>query len=304
MLDIRPFKHFLAVVNAGSFYKASQELHLSPPALTKSINNLEEDLGVPLFEREYGRATPTAYGQVLIERAQRILDDLDGIKGSMTQMEDLNSGELAIGAGPLTALGVVASTITRLSNEYPKIKISLYVDNVVALADLLKVGKIEMIVGYHEEFSGESELKIQPLFEEPFKPISRVGHPLQSLKNMSMKQMQNYPWVSTFIPRKLRSLYIERLGAGVFENQYRFQCDNFGVIFHLLRNSDYIAFVTDSMVTQELDMGTLAFLPSPFDIGLNSTGVISMSKRSFSPAAHHFCQYLNDYSVDLPGCAI
>ncbi len=298
MLDIRPFKHFLAVVNAGSFYKASRQLHLSPPALTKSINNLEEDLGVPLFEREYGRATPTAYGQVLIGRAQRILNDLDGIKGSMTQMEDLNSGELSIGAGPLSSLGIVATTITRLCRQYPKLKISLHVDNVRVLADMLKVGKIEMIVGYHEEFSGESEFSVQTLFEEPFRPVCRVDHPLQGLNEISKEQMQAYPWASTFIPRKLRSLYIEHLGADVFERQYMFQCDNFGVIFHLLRNSDHIAFVTESMVAQEVATGTLAFLPSPFDIGVNSTGVINMSKRSFSPAAQLFCQYLHEYRTD------
>jgi DNA-binding transcriptional LysR family regulator len=155
-----------------------------------------------------------------------------------------------------------------------------------------------MIVGYHEDLAGESELEIQPLFNEPFRPICRADHPLQKFYDVSLEQLQAYPWASTFIPRKLRSLYIERLGPRVFESQYMFQCDNFGVIFQLLRHSDHISFVTDSMIKQETETGELAFLPSPFDMGMNCVGIISMSKRSFSPSAQMFCQYLRDHVVD------
>ena len=240
--------------------------HTSPlPALTKSIKNLEEDLGVPLFDRQYGRASPTAFGRVLAKRAQQLLNDLDNIKGTLEQMVDLEAGELAIGAGPVSAHGIVARAITRLSREYPGLRVSLHVDNVVALTDLLRVGKIELIVGYHEALAGDPDLVIEPLYDEPFRAVCRSGHPLAGRKRVTLKQLFDFPWASPAIPRHLRASFIERFGAEMVEEQFMFQCDNMGVILSLVKESDHIAFVTDAIAEQELNSGALAPLAAKID---------------------------------------
>lgn len=298
MLDIRPFKHFLAVVRAGSFYRAAQELHLSPPALTKSIKNLEEDLGVQLFDRQYGCATPTPYGRVLGKQAQRLLNDLDSIKATLIQMVDLEAGELAIGAGPASANGIVARAITRLSNEYPRLKIRLHVENVDGLTELLRVGKIELIVGVHEELAGDPGLEIEPLFEEPFRPVCRAGHPLQSSQPVTLKQLQAYPWACTVIPRKQIAQVIERFGVETAEKQFTFQSDDYGVIFKLVRGSNYIAFLTDAIAEEEVEAGRLAFLTTKIDIGSNRPGLIRLARHTLSPSAEVFCRLLRESRID------
>src|SRR4026209_172495 len=99
-MDIRQLQYFLTVARLRHFTQAAEELRVAQPALSKQIRQLEYDLGVRLFERTSRRVQLTAAGTALVERAERILIDMDHIRSEMGEFAGLLRGELAIGALP------------------------------------------------------------------------------------------------------------------------------------------------------------------------------------------------------------
>src|SRR4051794_7633754 len=99
-MDIRQLQYFLAVARLRHFTQAAEELRVAQPALSQQIRQLEQDLGVQLFERTSRRVRLTAAGTALVERAERIVIDLDRIRSEMGAFAGLLRGQLAIGALP------------------------------------------------------------------------------------------------------------------------------------------------------------------------------------------------------------
>ncbi len=92
-------RHFIALAELGSFSRAAEGLHLTQPALSRSIRALEDALGQPLFDRIGRRNELTAYGRALLARARQIVFDADELRGSGPRMRQGLAGRLRVGLG-------------------------------------------------------------------------------------------------------------------------------------------------------------------------------------------------------------
>ena len=102
-LKLRQLSHALAVWRHGSFRRAAAEQHLSQPALSRSIQNLEESLGVLLFDRQTTEVTPTAFGEALLRRAETILIEAAELEREMKLMKGLDIGRFSVAMGVYAA---------------------------------------------------------------------------------------------------------------------------------------------------------------------------------------------------------
>src|SRR5512135_1186590 len=113
MIETRHLQHFAAVAEAGSFRKAARKLCLSQPALTKSIQRLEELLGEKLFDR--GRTVEmTPFGQLMQQQSGRVLAGLGDLAREAELFRGLEKGELRVGVGPFMAHSIVGPAVGRL----------------------------------------------------------------------------------------------------------------------------------------------------------------------------------------------
>jgi DNA-binding transcriptional LysR family regulator len=125
MLKLRHIEVFSCIMRTGSVSEASRELHISQPAVSKTLQHAESTLGLALFKRVNGRLQPTPEAGLLFNAASHVEDALYRFNKMGRDLQTLNSGELNIAAAPALATGVIPLAITKLKARYPGIKVSI-----------------------------------------------------------------------------------------------------------------------------------------------------------------------------------
>lgn len=191
----RLLRHFLAVVDCKGVTAAAAELHISQPALTKSIRQLEEILEVQLFERLPTGVVPTRFGEILARRA-RLMDleyrhavaEIEAIKGG-------TGGIIKVGAGPVWAVRILPPIIAAFRRQQPKVKIKLCTGVIDTLVPALLGGELDVICSAldfpaHPEFVKEQLVGLQHVL------IAHAEHPLAGNREIPASQLIDYPWIS------------------------------------------------------------------------------------------------------------
>ncbi|HWP48650.1 MAG TPA: selenium metabolism-associated LysR family transcriptional regulator [Candidatus Limnocylindrales bacterium] len=128
-MDIRDLEVFLAVAKYLNFTRAGEEIHLSQPSISVRIHQLEEELGVKLFEQAGKKVLLTEAGHLLVPYARRVVADLENVRQVMKEYQGLEQGSLRIGASTTPGMYLIPRIITQFKGVYPKIDISLSIEN-------------------------------------------------------------------------------------------------------------------------------------------------------------------------------
>lgn len=123
-MDIRALRYFVELVREQSFTRASEKLFVTQPTISKMIRNMEEELGQPLLSRVGRRFTLTDSGQVLFNRAQTILAEMQQLEAELADLQSLQSGRLALGIPPMVG-HVYADLIRTYRSRYPGVELSI-----------------------------------------------------------------------------------------------------------------------------------------------------------------------------------
>jgi len=138
---------FLAVARHHSLTSASDHLGLTQPSVTKRIANLEDQLGVALFDRTRRGMELTDSGLVYLKRAERIEAEYRQCREELTAMSSAGLSVLRVGAGPLFHLSCVASLFATLKRRYPKLKLELHTDTRPEIGEALRSGQLDAYLG-------------------------------------------------------------------------------------------------------------------------------------------------------------
>ncbi len=137
MLDLRLLHQAITLARFRNYARAAQALHLTQPALSRSIAGLEARLGERLFNRTQRGVEPTAFGALLLARGQTLLDEAAALEREFTQMRGLEVGELRVGAGAYAAHMSVGRAVGELVAQHPGLRIAVLTDDVRVLVDAL-----------------------------------------------------------------------------------------------------------------------------------------------------------------------
>jgi LysR family carnitine catabolism transcriptional activator len=208
----RQIKAFIAVAETGSFTEACALLHLSQPALSISIKNLEETLGGRLIARTTRALGLTPEGEVFLPVARRLLADWDDALGDVHNLFAKRRGKLKIAAMPSFATSQLPPILRRYHDSYPDISVS--VDDVIAenVVDLVRSGKAEIGVAFAPVDTGE-DLEIKPLFTDRFVAALPPQHPLADQKTVSWSALVKSPLLLLQRPSSIRELIEKTLAA-------------------------------------------------------------------------------------------
>lgn len=160
-MEIRVLRYFIAVVRNGSISAAAHQLHISQPALSRQIMELESELEVTLFERGHRQIKLTQEGAYLFDRAQEIVALTDKTADQL-HSKAVVSGTVNIGAGESGALQPVMDTLGKIIRGYPHVKVNLVSGDNVTIRQQLDAGLIEFgIFMGHENLTGYNTLPLQ-----------------------------------------------------------------------------------------------------------------------------------------------
>ncbi|NIR59564.1 MAG: LysR family transcriptional regulator [Gammaproteobacteria bacterium] len=188
---LRQLRAFCQAAQAESISKAAERLFLSQPSVSLLIKGLEEDLGVPLFERRGPRIRLTAAGQALLETALPLVEALDRLPELFTaRLGAVGSGSLDIAAGESTILYLLADYIKRFSEDYPQVNVHLH--NVTGRDGmaLLRAGEVDFAVGSLIEVPGD--IGFDPVFTYEPMLITPLGHPLARQQAVTLEDVGPY----------------------------------------------------------------------------------------------------------------
>jgi DNA-binding transcriptional LysR family regulator len=155
-MTLRQFEVFLAVARAGSFRRAAEALHLSQPALSQHVRELEAELGPRLFERSGRTVALTEAGRVLQEHAHRLFATLQGARDAIADLQGLKRGSLVLGASTTPGIYVLPPVLARFGRQYPGIALTLQIANSQQIEQRVRAGDVDLgVVGGHAVHPGE-----------------------------------------------------------------------------------------------------------------------------------------------------
>ena len=150
MMDIQTMQYYLAVVREGTISAAAQTLHVAQPSLSRQMKELEEELGVTLFERGNRRITLTEEGMVLRKRAQEMVALMQLTKEEVSTIRNHISGTVRIGAGESVSFHYLSRAAASLAKEYPDIRFHITSGDTQDLIDELNNGLIDFALIFTE----------------------------------------------------------------------------------------------------------------------------------------------------------
>jgi DNA-binding transcriptional LysR family regulator len=155
-LTLRQLEVFLAVARAGSFRRAAEALHLSQPALSQHVAELERQLGARLFDRLSRRVASTEAGRVLEDYASRLFATLASAREAIAELGGLRRGSLVIGASTTPGIYVLPGLIARFQERHPGVALSLQIANSTLIERRIRADELDLgVVGGHALRPGE-----------------------------------------------------------------------------------------------------------------------------------------------------
>ncbi|MDV7695320.1 LysR family transcriptional regulator [Chryseobacterium soli] len=259
MFDYR-LKVFHTAATRLSFTKAAEELHISQPAVTKHIKEIENQLNTKLFDRKGTSIQLTQSGKTLYGYAEKIRNLYRDMEFEIGQINQQHKGKLIIGASTTVAQYILPEILAKFNTYYKDIKIELLTHNTEDISELLKQGKIDLGIIEGESQSSYFDYKI-------FKPdeivlVAKADHPLAH-KNMVLKDVYNL------------NLIFREQGSGTLEfiqnrlKEKGIHIDDLNTVMHLgssesiknyLLHSDCMAFLSISTVLNELKYNSLTII--------------------------------------------
>jgi DNA-binding transcriptional LysR family regulator len=145
-MNFRHLRAFVAIVDAGGFARAANRLNLSQPALSRQIRALEDDLGVPLFDRMGRRVQLTSEGEDLLRRSRRLLVEADSLGERARVLKAGETGILRVGATPQVIENLLANFLTEYRRRHPDVEVHLVEDGGVRLTGRLRRGDVHLVL--------------------------------------------------------------------------------------------------------------------------------------------------------------
>jgi DNA-binding transcriptional LysR family regulator len=293
MNDLRQLRHFVALAEHGHFARAATAVNLSQPALSRSIQALESSLDCQLLERPSRGVSLTAHGQLVLEHARRLLAGSRALENAVSQLGNLQAGELRLGCGPYPAARLIPQTLGQFSGSFPKVRVQLLIDDWRNLRRRLLNDELELYVADIREYSADPQLCVIPLQQYPGVIFCRPGHPLLGKEPLELNASLDYPLAGTSLPAAINQAMQTLTGRA---HPLTIECDNFMVLKALVSASDALSMAPWDVVAEEVLSGSLAVLNLPLERLAQSSayGLVSRSGRSLSPAAQAFSTLLQE----------
>ncbi len=274
-IRLRHLHTFVAVAQQGTLGRAAETLNLSQPALSKTLNELEQLTGTRLFERGRLGAQLTVPGEQFLTHAVKVLDALNTAGQALNRKEDASADVVRVGALPTAALGILPAAIGRFHQQQKSTSLQVATMNNTMLLAGLKSGEIDLGIGRMSDPELMGGLNYELLFLESLKLVVRPGHPLLQ-ETITLSWVMEWPVVVSpkgTVPRQNAETLLQSQGckmpAGCIETL------SASLSRQLTVDYDYVWFVPSGAVKEDLRQATLVSLPVPTQSAGEPIGILT-----------------------------
>jgi len=290
-------RHLILLVELGrhgSILHAAEAAGLTQPGASKLLSELEDTLGVTLFERLPRGVAPTWYGEVMIRRAGAALAEMEAAHQEVVLGAAGVGGRVTLGTVMTPSTGLVPAAVQLLKERHAQVQVAISVDTSKVLVERLRSGEIDIVIGRILDPALVQELNFEPLAEEVHRLVVRAGHPWLGRTELAVEELAAAPWILPppgMLRDRLTAMFISH---GVREPVDSIETMALSMIPLLLMGSDRVVALPEELVLPYLEFGTLAVLPVGLDIRLDCYGIVTRRQHHLAPAAEAMVQALRE----------
>ena len=239
-LKLSQLRHLVAVVEAGTVRQAAKSLFLSQSSVTKSIQQLEEAVGVDLLHRTTHGVTPTAAGRAIIARAKAIEAELREARNDIDNILGSGTGEVRIAASPTVAMSLLPRAVLGFKRTRPQVSLQLQEGVYPDVLKAVRSGDLDLAICLVPEWVEDETVSFEILLRDTVAPAVRAGHPFER-QRMKLADLLSADWV---IYRRGQS------GRDIFEHTFAseglepplgtIESSSFACVLALVERGDYV----------------------------------------------------------------
>jgi DNA-binding transcriptional LysR family regulator len=285
-LKTRQLLLLIALDDYRNIHRAADELHMTQPAASKQIKDLEEMLEVRLFERLPRGMEPTIYGETMIRHARMALTSLALAHDDLVTLKSGLSGQVEVGVIMSPAMALLPRAIARIKEQAPLLRIGVQLESSNLLLDKLQRGTLDFMIGRILEKGDSSGLIYEELTEEPACAVVRAGHPLMENKQLALEDIATLPWIlppQGSILRHRFDMMFRRAGMQPPTNVV--DTTALLVITALLQQTDALHVMPLEVAQYYASLNVMQILPIELPCKMDAFGIIRQQDHLLSPGA-------------------
>lgn len=295
-MDLHHLRYLLALAEHQSFRKAAEALCITQPALSRSLQALEQDLGVQLIDRAGNQNRLTAYGHQVVLSARRILSETSELRRSVAQLQAGSLGTISIGFGPTPAAILMTPFLRRMAADYPSVQVNVSGGSVDLLIRALHSETVDIIAIDLRALNATTALRVEPLAPLRGGFLCRAGHPLLDQLPIDLAMLRQYPVTSTPLSAEItRNLVIE-LGADAHpERLMTINSEDIHGLLDIVEATEAIFFGMFRCARSRIEEGRMQELQvTPHVERLGRYALVSLAGRGELPVVDIFRQFVHD----------
>lgn len=290
-MKMHHLRDLLAVAEKGSINAAAKHLGVSQPALSRSVRELEKEMGAPLLERQATGAALTPMGNLFVRRASTAMNELRRARDEIQQLQGSVHGTVVACVSSMAHLTLLHEALEPFTQRYPNVVLRV-IEGVFPVIDArIRSGQVDFYVGPAPESGTAPGLQLETLFATRRVVLARKGHPLASAR--SLAQLTDASWITTSVTSQA-----EKEFSGVFSGR------GLKVPKLALQTESALSWITAILSTDMLVMVPQLWLGSPLTRDLTvaipieetlAGAPMSLVRRSSvpsTPASEYLCDLL------------
>jgi DNA-binding transcriptional LysR family regulator len=288
-LKLQDLHVLMTVAQAGSMGKAAQQLNTTQPAVSRTIAELEDAIGVRLLDRSRQGVEPTTRGRALLHCAAAVFDDLRQGVRNIELLSDPTLGEIKIGGNEAFIAGLLSTVLGRLRRRYPGITIHMM--HVAPLADQyreLRERKIDLVLGpLASNVEIENDIETQILYRDRIFVVGGLHSRWSTRRKIDLAELANEPWglpssdtlAGSLVREAFRARRISIRGVATGSPH---------LLLSLLPKGPFLVTIPDSVLKFGTNLPPLKVLPVELPVPPWPVGVMTLKNRTISPVAQLF----------------
>lgn len=277
---------FIALFEKKSFQCAADSMGNTKASIYSSVRQMEEWLGLKLFETEPDGVSPTAFGKILAMHVKMAFAEIRRCLEDLISIDGVTQGAVNIGTLPYTRTYITPKAINQVLLQHPELNVTTQEGSYGVMEAALRSGDIDFIVGAVREHEAGSDITTEILFEDKLAVIARADHPLMAQKQINLQLLQNWPWVLPAKGSPAWHLFNETLASYQMKQpEHAIHTSSLSMVRGLLIDSDRVALLSEHQIYYEKKCGLLDVLPVELPETYRPIGVTLRKASQPSPAA-------------------
>jgi LysR family transcriptional regulator of abg operon len=289
-IKLTALQALVAAIEEGSLRAAARRLHVSQPALTKLVRELELELASPLLLRHSKGVRATSQGQVLFEHALKVVSELATATELIQQMGGQMKGHLNVAAVPVAMMLLIPETLRTYSRAFPEIQLRVSEEMFVEQLQKLRKGEVDMVVGGIPEGLPPGEFITESLMETRMVVVARKGS--RHVRTKKLADLANEAWIYT--GNSQQTGYVARLfeAQGLAPPPAGAMVNSTLALLALLGSADLLGLMPEQIIAHPLGQNIVRVPLEEQGLPL-TVGIIIRSSSAVSPAIRHFISHLH-----------